>query len=630
LYSYLCFVKGEKGLTFETLLSYGLLLAGGIQSLNLGWLHIVYIPCLVLLSVVYGPWIVIPLSICVPFLEMRHLLKGNVPEEAVFSGVTVLIGTVLSIVFLKMRKEKDKMREALAGFEEEVQDMEMMSGLDKRSTGNVNEDTDVPTSSGSDNLLSQHRLINDEADREIESILALAKSLVPVDSVSMFSIRDDALRLRCSTDMGRVWSAAEEKLIMACIQKRRPILSNVPVGRSAQACTYLVVPLIDGNYVSGALAVLRAGDVAFKHSDAKIMEIYSQQIVRVLQIQRVHFELQRGQLMFRKLEVGSRKLISSLKMYDIASNLLEVANKIAPQKKVSMGLFVPKGEEFEVVRQIGLTISEGSVLDFRDTLAGSVARMGSKNYYYISDLAQKGEGTRIPSLPFSTGNEGSLFILPLLYEKDLVGILIYMTPKINALRIHQIQLLQVLGNLASLSLVNARFHAEIERMAVTDGLTGLFNHRNFQEKLVDEFRRMQRFSNPLSLLLIDIDFFKKINDAHGHQAGDEVLRGVAGVIGQTIRNIDIPARYGGEEFAAILLGTNRLGAQKMADRLRKAISEKTFSVDGKKLKVTVSIGVSTAPYDTDIKEELIEKADKALYHAKSNGRNMCVAWGEIT
>jgi diguanylate cyclase (GGDEF)-like protein len=166
-------------------------------------------------------------------------------------------------------------------------------------------------------------------------------------------------------------------------------------------------------------------------------------------------------------------------------------------------------------------------------------------------------------------------------------------------------------------------------MAVTDGLTGLFNHRTFQEKLSGEFRRMQRLAGPLSLLLIDIDFFKKINDAYGHPAGDEVLRGIAAVIRETIRNIDIPARYGGEEFAAILLGTNHEGARKMAERLRKTISEKTFSLDGKEVVVTVSIGAATSPYDTGGREELVEKADQALYHAKRSGRNRCVLWSEI-
>ncbi len=632
LYTYLSFVKGKKNYTFETLLSYGLLFAGIIQFTGLGWLHVLYVPFLLLLCVKYGPGIVIPLAASVPFLEIRHFLRGNLAEEAVFSGVTVVTVAVFSVIFLRIRKERKRMKETLAAFEEEVQDMEMIGIANQAVAGKGTGGVDTAAKAGpggSDHLLSEHRLMNDRADREIGTVLMTAREIVQADLVSMFMLKDNSLRLRCSTDEGRAWDTAEEQLFLECIRKRQSVLCNTSSVRPAQTCVHLATPLVDGNFLAGALVVTKSGPDLFRNADAKIAEMFARQIVAILQMQRIHFELQREQLMFRRLEEGSRRLISSLRTYDIGGGLLEVVNGIAPQKKVSMALFVPRGEKFEVVRQIGFTVSEGSLLDFKDTFAGSVARIGSENYYYVSDLSQKAETRRIPLLPFATADEGSLFILPIVYEKDLTGMLVYMSPAINALRIHQIQLLTVLGNLVSLSLVNARFHAEIERMAVTDGLTGLFNHRNFQEKLAAEFRRMERFSDPLSLLLIDIDFFKKVNDTYGHQAGDGVLRGVASVIRETIRNIDIPARYGGEEFAAILLGTNREGAQRMAERLKKAISEKAFILDGKELRVTVSIGGATSPDDTVSREELIEKADQALYEAKRSGRNRCVFWSGI-
>lgn len=557
-------------------------------------------------------------------------MQGNLLEEVVFSGVTVLTVTVFSLIFVRIRREKGRMKNTLAAFEAEVLDMEVLSSADSGNYGIGTRDTEASASpAGSDNLLAQHRLMTERANREIRAVLSVAKDLVPADMASMFVLKDNSLRIRCSTDETRIWSAAEERLITTCIEKRQAALRNASPGQGGQGYSDLATPLVDGNFIVGALVVSRSGPETFGNAAARIMEMFSRQTVGILQMQRVHFELQREQLMFRRLEVGSKKLISSLKVYDIASNLLEVVNNIAPQKKVSIGLFVPKDDKFEVVRQIGFTVPEGSVQDLGDSLVGSVAKIRSGNYYYVSDLSQGIEGRRVPVLPFARGDEGSLFVLPLVYKNDLTGILVYVTPQINALRIHQIQLLEVLSNVASLSLMNARFHAEMERMAVTDGLTGLYNHRSFQEKLSEEFRRMQRITGPVSLLLIDIDFFKKVNDTRGHQAGDEVLRGVAGVIKETIRNIDVPARYGGEEFAAILPGTNREGAEKMAERLRKAIGDRAFALGGTDLRVTVSIGAATAPYDTDGREALIEKADQALYHAKGNGRNRCVMWSEI-
>jgi diguanylate cyclase (GGDEF)-like protein len=327
--------------------------------------------------------------------------------------------------------------------------------------------------------------------------------------------------------------------------------------------------------------------------------------------------------MLRKLKDGGTRLIASLKIDDIAPSLIDAVYSIAPQERVSIALFTPKGEQFEMVRQIGFALSEGSTFDLGTTRIGLVAR--SREPDYISNLRNE----RSPVLPFKIHDEGSLFIMPLSYEKELLGILIFLSPIPNAIRPYQIELLKVLGNQAASSLANAKFHAEIERMAITDGLTGLFNHRNFQEKLAAEFRRLERFSAPLSLLLIDIDFFKKINDSYGHPAGDEVLRGVARVIRETVRSVDIPARYGGEEFAALLPGTNHEGALKMAERLRESIEKTRFPFEGKELRVTVSIGAATSPHDAVAKEELVEKTDKALYYAKRNGRNRCVPWKEV-
>jgi diguanylate cyclase (GGDEF)-like protein len=171
--------------------------------------------------------------------------------------------------------------------------------------------------------------------------------------------------------------------------------------------------------------------------------------------------------------------------------------------------------------------------------------------------------------------------------------------------------------------------SELQKMAVTDGLTGLYNHRHFNERLNAAFTRIKRIPEPLSLLFIDIDLFKRINDSHGHLAGDEILQGVAAVIKSNVREIDVLARYGGEEFAVILPGTDRKGARKMAERLRQSVAEKAFYIDWKEIKVTVSVGAATCPDDATEREDLIGKADQALYHAKRSGRNQTSLWDEM-
>ncbi len=164
----------------------------------------------------------------------------------------------------------------------------------------------------------------------------------------------------------------------------------------------------------------------------------------------------------------------------------------------------------------------------------------------------------------------------------------------------------------------------LSRLATTDGLTGLFNHRHFQERLALEVERSVRNGLPLSLLMIDVDYFKKYNDAHGHPAGDELLCELAALMREGRRANDVVARYGGEEFAIVLVDTPKLTAMQVAEKLRKRIDEHRFS--GRS--ITVSIGVAGFPDDADRKESLIAAADSALYQAKDKGRNRVAIYTE--
>jgi diguanylate cyclase len=163
-----------------------------------------------------------------------------------------------------------------------------------------------------------------------------------------------------------------------------------------------------------------------------------------------------------------------------------------------------------------------------------------------------------------------------------------------------------------------------ESEARTDSLTGLSNRRAFDDELKRRFSEYQRKGTQCTLVLLDIDFFKKFNDTHGHQVGDEVLRSVAKVLAAQSRGEDVPCRYGGEEFAVILPGTEAAKACKVAERIRAAVEESTTLCEGKTLKVTCSLGVSQFLTEDDI-ARLIRRADDALYTSKKAGRN-CGHW----
>lgn len=168
----------------------------------------------------------------------------------------------------------------------------------------------------------------------------------------------------------------------------------------------------------------------------------------------------------------------------------------------------------------------------------------------------------------------------------------------------------------------------LERRAATDFLTGLYNRASFEETLRREVGASIRYGHPTSLLLLDLDDFKAVNDLYGHPAGDELLRRFGELLRSQCRRSDFPARYGGEEFAVILPRTGSEGARRAAERLRTAVSQGPWGMEGQPLNLTVSIGSATCPADAPDAEGLVRAADAALYAAKRAGKDGFRAYAE--
>jgi diguanylate cyclase (GGDEF)-like protein len=218
--------------------------------------------------------------------------------------------------------------------------------------------------------------------------------------------------------------------------------------------------------------------------------------------------------------------------------------------------------------------------------------------------------------------------VPLQVKEKIIGVLNVYAVEPGSFSEEDIHLLQSFANQAGIAIENAQLYEREqkdrqiqERLAITDGLTGIPNHRHLQDFLAKEFERARRYLHPLSLIMMDIDSFKNINDTYGHEVGDLVLKEVAKILVVSVREVDVVARYGGEEFAIVLPETPLESAFNTAERLRLRIEKSKIPTPKGDLQITVSMGISCLKASHQTKDELISAADEALYRAKRSGKN---------
>ena len=237
------------------------------------------------------------------------------------------------------------------------------------------------------------------------------------------------------------------------------------------------------------------------------------------------------------------------------------------------------------------------------------------------DAADAGADPAEAALLIEGGNR-SLVMLPLVASGESIGLVELFSPAAIEVDDERLNLARTIANEASIALENARLYGEARELADRDPLTGFFNHRSLHERFGQEAVRARRTLRPLSLLMLDLDAFKLVNDTFGHLLGDEVLRWTADIIRATLRASDIPARYGGDEFAILLPDAGEDEAARTAERLADAFAASTFCHDGRiSVPIGVSIGVATFPGDGRTAAELIAAADAGLYRMKRSRRS---------
>ncbi len=230
-------------------------------------------------------------------------------------------------------------------------------------------------------------------------------------------------------------------------------------------------------------------------------------------------------------------------------------------------------------------------------------------------------------------NTISLVVVPIEIENNYWGAIKgYSTDKKELFDDYDLRLLSILASLIGLILNNAMLFKKVESLAITDGLTGLYTRTHFIERLQEEIERAKTNSIPISIAMIDIDYFKKVNDTYGHLAGDTFLKQLSNILRRRFRSVDVLARYGGEEFAVLMYHTTIQESYKILEEVRKMVEDEKFfmpieSYRPIQIRKTISIGIAELSTE-ETPDELIKKADDALYSAKENGRNQTCIYKE--
>ncbi|HEY4695775.1 MAG TPA: sensor domain-containing diguanylate cyclase [Candidatus Hydromicrobium sp.] len=246
--------------------------------------------------------------------------------------------------------------------------------------------------------------------------------------------------------------------------------------------------------------------------------------------------------------------------------------------------------------------------------------LSTKNKLFIGNIESSYFKYSIPKGEKTT----SMICIPIIVKEEVKGIIYIDSKKTNAFSSKHEYFLNILAHEISIAIERALNYEQIKKLTVIDELTGIFNRRKFDIDLKDTLNEAIRYVKSLSLLMIDIDYFKNYNDFHGHQMGDMVLKKMGGVFIENKRSTDRVYRYGGEEFSVICSETNKENARIFAERLREVVEHGKFEGE-EKIKpqgnLTISIGVSNFPFDATRIDYLIKYADDALYKAKAEGRN---------
>lgn len=490
-----------------------------------------------------------------------------------------------------------------------------------------------------------------EIEAAVRGALEVAEVALRTHTCAVFLLSEDERRLTLRDLRTRSDAVTPDPLpagegaLGGVVKRRAPVRLQGDVKAASyyldgtRPAALLAVPLVDrrGGHVRGVAVADRLEPRPFTDEDEQLLVTLSAEVLRAVAAERLLGGMKSSRDEWERFFQALERLNKATKLADVFDATIIEARSMVPGACFAAVTTHEAGEAAAPHRVArtwaaeawkgappadGLAFSGdggslvGSAVRLEASLPGKELDLGKA---VVFDAAWRARGL------------ACLKVIPLRAEPlkagdaAVLGTLVIGSTEGGVFDQERMRQLELVALQAGEAVQRARLFDATERLATTDGLTGLTNHRTFQGRLDEHLQAAQRYGRKVSLILCDIDHFKSVNDTYGHPVGDLVLKGVARILAKEARTTDVVARYGGEEFAVVMPETDTAGALVIAERIRERVGKLVTETEQGPLKVTMSLGVATFPADAGTKAALVERADGCLYHAKRHGRNQSVA-----
>ncbi len=468
-----------------------------------------------------------------------------------------------------------------------------------------------------------------DLDEVLQRILAIARDYFRLPNVAILLLDKETQQLHVRSQIG--WDAGQDAICLGChdgitgssVLKKQPVyapdVSQDPryICSALATRSELAIPLMVRDEVVGVLDCQSDRVDHFDHETIELLTLFSTQASIALQNARLYsLERQRA----RQLEAINTIAQQSTAVMELEDLLARVCSVIHQAFQVSHVSLLLREEGDLVMRAHEGTLTPcvppgGRFPVNQEPWSQVIEKTGT---IIEKDVSAAPEPIRL------FRESASRMSIPLISFGQTLGVLTLHSSQPNAFRESELQSLESVADICANSIQNAHYVERVKQLAYLDGLTGIFNRRFFELRIMEEIERARRYGTGMAVIMADIDQFKRLNDEFGHLLGDEVLRQVSSLLHQQLRKIDVVCRYGGEEFAILLTQTTEQQAAAIAEKLRRSVEEYQFP--GVPRTVTISAGVAAFPAHGTTRDEIVRAADNGLYAAKQAGRNrVCLA-----